>query len=146
MQTIFQAVSSFGGQMMQRLLSVSGMVLLLSSSAFSDTATQAIPPDGEFYDHAAIVRCQQATEEYFGWEGQVEWEAAAALAFFNEYKNLQMITTRGIHPEGVVWGDCAINHDTDRIFVYDFAPGPYNPTLEPPELLTPLEDDFNEDL
>ena len=136
MQTIIQAACSSGVQMMQRLLSVSGTVLLLSSSAFSDTTTQAIPPDGEFYDHAAVTRCQEATEEYFGWQGQVEWETGAALAFWNEYRSVQMITTRGEHPEGIVWGDCAIS-DTGSIVVYDFAPGPYNPPNEPPELLTP---------
>ena len=96
-----------------------------------------MPQDGEFYDRAAIVRCAEATEEYFGWEGMVEWEMHAALAFHNDYKSLQMITVRGKHPEGTVWGDCAINVETDKIFVYDFAPGPYNPPTEPPELLTP---------
>ena len=111
-------------------------MVLLSTLVSSVTATPAIPPDGEFYDHAAIVRCQQATEEYFGWEGIVEWETHAALAFWNDYREVQMITARGIHPEGTVWADCAINIDTDNIFVYDFAPGPYNPPTEPPELLT----------
>ena len=118
-------------------------MVLLSTSAFSDTTTPAIPPDGEFYDHAAVLRCQEATEEYFGWEGIVEWESHAALAFYNEYRNLQMITARGKHPDGTVWGDCAINHETGRIIVYDFAPGPYNgPNEEPEELLTPLESDY----
>ena len=137
MQTIIQAVCSSGVQMAQRLLSVSATVLLLSSSAFSDQTTSPTPPpDGEFYDFAAVVRCQKATEEYFGWEGQVEWEYHAALAFWNEFKSVQMVTTRGQHPEGTVWGDCAIS-DTGSIVVYDFAPGPYNPPNEPPELLTP---------
>ena len=137
MQTIIQAVSSFGGQTMRRLLSVSGTVLLLSSSAFSDTTTPAtIPPDGEFYDRAAIERCTKEAEVYFGWEGEVEWEAQAALAFWNEYRSVQMITARGEHPEGIVWADCAIS-ETGSIVVYDFAPGPYNPPTEPPELLTP---------
>ena len=136
MQTIIQAVCSSGVQMMQRLLSVSGMVLLLSSSAFSDQATSPIPPDGEFYDRAAIERCTKEAEVYFGWEGEVEWEAQAALAFWNEYRNVQMITARGEHPEGIVWADCAIS-ETGSIVVYDFAPGPYNPPTEPPELLTP---------
>ena len=127
---------------MRRLLSVSGMMVLLSTSASSDTATQPIPSNTEFYDHAAIVRCQQATEEYFGWEGIVEWETHAALAFWNDYREVQMITARGIHPEGTVWADCAINV-SGTIVVYDFAPGPYNgPNEEPEELLTPLESDY----
>ena len=138
MQNFIQAACSFTGQTAKRLLSVSGLVVLLSTSAFSDTATPVTrPPDGEFYDSEAVDRCAAATEEYFGWEGMVEWEWHAALAFYNEYKSLQMITIRGKHPEGTVWGDCAINHETDRIFVFDFAPGPYNPAIEPPELLTP---------
>ena len=111
---------------------------MLSSLAFLAQDTQAtVPPDGEFYDHAAVLRCQAATEEYFGWEGKVEWETHAALAFYNEFRDLQMVTARGKHPEGTVWADCAINHDTDRVIVYDFAPGPYNPLIEPEELLTP---------
>ena len=93
---------------------------------------QPIPPDGEFYDHAAVVQCQQATEEYFGWVGQVEWESGMALAFWNEYKDVQMVTTRGQHPEGTVWGDCAIN-SSGTIVVYDFAPGPYNNTIDTEE-------------
>ena len=102
-----------------------------------------MPPDGEFYDHAAVLRCQKATEVYFGWEGEVEWETHAALAFYNEFRDLQMVTARGKHPEGTVWADCAINHDTGGIVVYDFAPGPYNgPSEEPEELLTPLESDY----
>ena len=110
---------------------------MFTSLVFSVTAIQATPEDGEFYDRAAIDRCTKETEEYFGWVGQVEWESHAALAFYNDYKNLQMVTARGIHPEGTVWADCAINHDTNRVIVYDFAPGPYNPTIEPEELLTP---------
>ena len=110
---------------------------MLSSSASLVKATQAIPPDGEFYDHAAVLRCQEATEVYFGWEGEVEWDTAGALAFYNEYRDLQMITAKGEHPEGIVWADCAINLETGRILVYDFAPGPYNPTIEPPGVLTP---------
>ena len=122
---------------MQRLLSVASITAMSTSLVFlAQTPTQATPEDGEFYDFAAIVRCQKATEEYFGWEGQVEWEYHAALAFWNDFKSVQMITTRGQHPDGVVWGDCAIS-DTGSIVVYDFAPGPYNPPTEPPELLTP---------
>ena len=132
-------VSSLSGERtMQKWLSVSGTVVTLSCLASLGQATPAtVPPDGEFYDHAAVVRCQTATEEYFSWQGQVEWETHAALAFFNEYRDLQIITARGNHPDGIVWADCAINQDTGKIFVYDFAPGPYNPTIEPPELLTP---------
>ena len=111
-------------------------MVTLSTLAFLAQDTQAtIPPDGEFYDHA-VLRCQAATEEYFGWEGKVEWETHAALAFYNDFRDLQMVTSRGKHPEGTVWADCAINQDTDRIFVYDFAPGPYNPDIEPPQLMT----------
>ena len=113
------------------------MVTLSSLAFLAQAPTQATPEDGEFYDHAAVLRCQEATEEYYGWQGQVEWETYAALAFYNEFRDLQMITARGKHPEGTVWADCAINIDTGRIFVYDFAPGPYNPPTEPPELLTP---------
>ena len=112
-------------------------MVLLSTSAFSDTATSPIPPDGEFYDHAAVLRCEDATEEYFGWQDQVVWDTAGALAFYNEFRDLQMITVKGEHPEGIVWGDCAINHETGRIIVYDFAPGPYNPPIEPPGVVTP---------
>ena len=138
MQTIIKAVSLFGGQMTQRLLSVSGVVLLLSTSAFSDQTTSVTrPPDGEFYDAVAVDRCAAATEEFFGWEGKVEWEVHAALAYFNEFKNKQMVTIRGKHPDGTVWGDCSIDYDTDAIIVHDFAPGPYNPPNEPPEILTP---------
>jgi hypothetical protein len=97
---------------------------------------QPIPPDGEFYDRAAIELCTRETEEYFGWVGDVEWEAHAALAFWNEFKDVQMVTARGQHPEGTVWADCAIN-SSGTVVVYDFAPGPYNPTIEPEELLTP---------
>ena len=123
---------------MQRLLSAASITAMSTSLVFlAQAPTQATPEDGEFYDRAAIVRCAEATEEYFGWEGMVEWEMHAALAFYNDYKSLQMITVRGKHPEGTVWGDCAINVETDKIFVYDFAPGPYNPPTEPPELLTP---------
>ena len=111
-------------------------MVLLSTSAFSDTGTPAIPPDGEFYDHAAVLRCEAATQEYFNWE-EVDWDTAGALAFYNEYRDLQMVTVKGEHPEGIVWGDCAINLETGRIFVYDFAPGPYNPPIEPPGVLTP---------
>ena len=137
MRNFLQKLSSFGGQTTRKWLSVSGMVVTLSSLAFLAQATQAtVPPDGEFYDHAAVLRCQTAAEEYFGWEGEVEWEAQAALAFWNEYRSVQMITARGEHPEGIVWADCAIS-DTGSIVVYDFAPGPYNPPIEPPELLTP---------
>ena len=121
---------------MLKWLSVSGMVVMSSILAFSGPGTTR-PTDGEFYDHAAVLRCQEATEEYFGWEGEVEWETYAALAFYNEYRNLQMVTARGKHPEGTVWADCAINHETGGIVVYDFASGPYNPPTEPPELLTP---------
>ena len=111
--------------------------MTLSSLAFLAQGTQAtIPPDGEFYDHEAVLRCQEATEVYFGWEGKVEWETRAALAFWNEFKDVQMVTARGKHPEGTVWADCAIN-SSGSIVVYDFAPGPYNPTIEPEELLTP---------
>ena len=99
--------------------------------------TQATPEDGEFYDRAAVIRCTDAAENYFGWEGKVEWESHAALAYYNDYRNLQMVTARGTHPEGTVWADCAINYETGGIVVYDFAPGPYNPPTEPPELLTP---------
>ena len=122
------------------------MMVLLSTSVSSDTVTPAIPPDGEFYDRAAVERCQEATEEYFGWQGEVEWEMHAALAFWNEYKEVQMITTRGQHPEGTVWGDCAIN-SSGTLVVFDFAPGPYSgPNEEPEELLTPLDNDIPEDL
>ena len=137
-----QAVCSSGGQMAKRWLSVTFTIVTSTLLVSSATATPAIPPDGEFYDHAAVVRCQEATEEYFGWEGIVEWETHAALAFWNEYREVQMITARGQHPEGVVWGDCAIN-SSGSIVVYDFAPGPYNgPNEEPEELLTPLESDY----
>ena len=54
-------------------------MVLLSILGSSATATQVIPPDGEFYDRAAIERCTKAAEVYFGWEDQVEWEAHAAL-------------------------------------------------------------------
>ena len=106
----------------------------LSILASSATATPPIPSDGEFYDHAAVLRCQSATEEYFGWE-EVKWDTAGALAFYNEYRNLQMVTVKGEHVDGTVWADCAINHETDRIFVYDFAPGPYPHEIDPDEEL-----------
>ena len=131
MQNFIQAVSSYTGQTMQRLLSVTGTMAVLTMSVSSATATQVIPPDGEFYDHAAVLRCQKEAEIYFGWEGQVQWETQAALAFWNEYRSVQMVTARGEHPEGIVWADCAIS-DTGSIVVYDFAPGPYNPPrIEP---------------
>ena len=137
MQTFIQAVSSFGGQTMQRLLSAASITVMSTSLVFlAQAPTQATPEDGEFYDRAAIERCTKEAEVYFGWEGEVEWEARAALAFWNEYRSVQMITARGEHPEGIVWADCAIS-DTGSIVVYDFAPGPYNPPTEPPELLTP---------
>ena len=137
MYSTIQAVCSSGGQMAKKWLSVILTTVTSTLLVSSAIATPAIPPDGEFYDHAAVLRCQAATEEYFGWEGKVEWETGAALAFYNQYRDLQMITARGKHPEGTVWADCAINIETGKIFVYDFAPGPYNPTIEPPELLTP---------
>ena len=107
-------------------------MVLLSMLVSSATATQVIPPDGEFYDHAAVTRCQKEAEIYFGWEGQVQWETQAALAFWNEYRSVQMVTARGEHPEGIVWADCAIS-DTGSIVVYDFAPGPYNPPNTDPD-------------
>ena len=145
MYSTIQAVCSSGGQMAKKWLSVILTTVTSTLLVSSATATPAIPPDGEFYDHAAVTRCQEATEEYFGWQGQVEWETGAALAFWNEYRSVQMVTTRGLHPEGIVWGDCAIS-DTGSIVVYDFAPGPYNPSVEPPELMTPLDNDIPEDL
>ena len=48
-----------------------------------------------------------------------------------------MVAARGKDPEGNVWADCAVKYETGRIVVYDFAPGPYDPPTEPPELLTP---------
>ena len=115
----------------EELLNVSGLMVILSTLVSSATAMQVIPPDGEFYDHAAVLRCQKATEVHYGWEGKVEWETRAALAFWNDFKDVQMVTARGKHPEGTVWADCAIS-DTGSIVVYDFAPGPYNPPrIEP---------------
>ena len=136
MYSTIQAVCSSGGQMAKKWLSVILTTVTSTLLVSSATATPAIPPDGEFYDHAAVTRCQKATEVYFGWEGEVEWETGRALAFWNEYKDVQMVTARGKHPEGTVWADCAIN-SSGSIVVYDFAPGPYNPTIEPTELLTP---------
>ena len=136
MYSTIQAVCSSGGQMAKKWLSVILTTVTSTLLVSSATATPAIPPDGEFYDREAIVRCTKEAEIYFGWEGKVEWEAHAALAFWNEYRSVQMITARGEHPEGIVWADCAIS-ETGSIVVYDFAPGPYNPPIEPPELLTP---------
>ena len=136
MRNLQKGLYLFGEQMGPKWLSVTFITATFTLLAFSAPGTTR-PTDGEFYDHAAVLRCQEATEVYFGWEGEVEWETHAALAFYNDYRNLQMVTARGKHPEGTVWADCAINHDTGGIVVYDFAPGPYNPPTEPPELLTP---------
>ena len=112
-------------------------MVLLSILVSSVTATPAtIPPDGEFYNHEAVLRCQAGTEEYFGWS-DVKWDTAGALAFMNQYKDMMQVTVKGEMAEGIVWGDCSINLETDRLFVHDFAPGPYNPTIEPPGVLTP---------
>ena len=46
-----------------------------------------------------------------------------------------MVTVKGEHVDGTVWADCAINKETDRIFVYDFAPGPFPHTIDPNEEL-----------
>ena len=110
------------------------MVILSSILGSSAVATSPIRPDGEFYDHAAVLRCQKATEEYFGWK-EVKWDTNGALAFYNQYRNLQMVTVKGEHVDGTVWADCAINKETDRIFVYDFASGPYPHTINPDEEL-----------
>lgn len=93
------------------------MVLLSSSASLAQDIQQTTDP---------VLRCQRQTEVHHNWQGMVEWNETAVLNFVNEYENLRMITVKGEHPEGVVWGDCAINTETGTIIVYDFASGPYN--------------------
>ena len=120
-----QMLSLSGEQMAKWLLSVSGMMVLLSSSA---SLAQDIQPTDD-----PVLRCQRQTEVHHSWQGMVEWDETAVLNFVNEYENLRMITVKGEHPDGVVWGDCSINMETGTMVVYDFASGPYN-------ILVPEED------
>ena len=59
--------------------------------------------------------------------GKVRWQwetREQPLAFYNEYRDVQMITARGKHPEGLSGADDCAFHDTGSIVVYDFAPDP----------------------
>ena len=121
MQSFIQAVFSNTGKTGQRLLSVAGTMATLSILASSAIATPPIPSDGEFYDHAAVLRCQSATEEYFGWEN-VKWDTAGALAFYNEYGTNG--NCKGEHVDGTVWADCA---SIKKLIVSLYMISPPNP-------------------
>lgn len=135
MHNIFQAVSSFGGQTVRRLLSVSGTVLLLSSSAFSDTATPQT--DTAFYNQEFVDQCQVAAQEYHTDWPEVEWQDTMSLSYWSEDNQFHSIVTRGEidtdRGKATVWGECVWNEDTQRMIVYDFASGPfYHDFMEEP--------------